>query len=72
MTEAVCELAPDGEPRCTRAAVVRIEDQAGTSAPGCHTHAVRALRAIEGARVYPLPGHEGAAVTVYIAAQPDR
>lgn len=63
-----CELVPGGGPRCGASAVVRIVDPTGAARVGCHEHAVRALRAIAGARVYPLDGHDGAAIDAYVAA----
>lgn len=62
-----CRLAPAGEMVCDEPAVVEIVDRYGSSCAGCHPHAVRALRGIEGARVYPLPGHrgEGHAIAVW-------
>lgn len=66
---AGCELTTAGEPSCDRPAVVRIVDRVGGSRQGCDRHAVRALRAIEGARVYPLPGHYGYAIAVYLSAR---
>ncbi len=64
-----CELTTADEPACERPAVVRIQDRTGTSVPGCDRHGARALRAVTGARVYPLPGQDGAAIAVYLAAR---
>lgn len=64
-----CELIAADEPVCNRPAVVRIEDRAGATAVGCDRHGARALRAIEGSRVHPLPGHAGAAIAVYLTAR---
>jgi hypothetical protein len=63
-----CELTKHGEQACDREAVVRIIDRIGGSGVGCNTHAARALREIAGARVMPLPGHEGAALVVHYQA----
>lgn len=65
---AWCELTTRGEGSCDQPAVVRIEDRAGDSRPGCERHATRALRTIVEARVYPLPGQDGAAIAVHKAA----
>lgn len=64
-----CALGTAGEPACERPAVVRIEDATGASRVGCDRHGARALRAVEGARVYPLRGHDGAAIAVYLTAR---
>lgn len=64
-----CELATVGEPHCERPAVVRIVDRTDASRQGCDLHGVRALRAIAGAKVYPLPGHDGYAIAVYLSAR---
>lgn len=64
-----CELTTAGESGCDRPAAVRIVDRTRASRPGCDRHGVRALRAIAGARVYPLPGHDGAAIAVYLTAR---
>jgi hypothetical protein len=69
MTAPRCELTARDEPACERASVVRIEDQYGGCGLGCEVHGVRALRAVRGARVHPLPGHEGAAIAVYLTAR---
>jgi hypothetical protein len=69
MRGPACELTTDGEPSCQRGAVVRIEDRTGESRPSCELHATRALRAIDGVRVYPLPGQDGAAIAVYLTAR---
>lgn len=66
MATVVCELAP----RCTRPAVVEVVDETGDRAPGCHRCAVAALRGIRDARVYPLPGCDGAAIAVHREAFP--
>lgn len=64
-----CQLTTAAEPACTEHAVVRIEDRTGVSAAGCERHGARALAAITDARVYPLPGHDGAAIAVHRAAK---
>jgi hypothetical protein len=64
-----CELTTVGEPACKRPAVVRIVGSYGGAAPGCEIHGVRALRAIRDAWVHPLPGQDGAAIAVYLAAR---
>lgn len=64
-----CELTTDGEPSCDRPPVVRIVDRTGASRQGCDRHGVRALRAIADSRVYPLPGHDGAAIAIYLTAR---
>jgi hypothetical protein len=64
-----CQLTTLDEPACERAAVVRIEDPYGGSGPGCEVHGPRALQAIRGARVSPLPGQDGAAIAVYLIAR---
>jgi hypothetical protein len=69
MTRLRCQLACADESPCDRPAVVRIEDRAGDAANGCDRHGARALRAIAGARVHPLPGHDGAAIAVYLTAR---
>jgi hypothetical protein len=63
-----CELTTAGEPACDQPAVVAIHDRYDGSRAGCRVHGVRALRAIEGARVVPLPGQDGEAIAVYNAA----
>lgn len=60
-----CALAPEHEPRCEHPSVVTIADRTGRATPGCHHHAARALRGILQARVYPLPGHAEAAISVH-------
>lgn len=65
-----CTLAPVDGPTCARAAVVRVVDQTGGSAVGCVEHGARALRGISDARVYPLAGHDGAAIEVYRRVYP--
>ena len=67
---ARCELTTTGEASCDRPAVVWIVDRIGGSRRGCDRHGVRALRAIEGARVYPLTGeHDAYAIAVYLSAR---
>lgn len=63
-----CVMATADEGECLQPAVVRISDRFGGSGLGCRTHGACALRAIEGARVEPLPGHDGEAIAVYYAA----
>ncbi len=63
-----CSLTIAGERACDQPAVVRVSDRHGGSGTGCQAHGARALRAIEGARVAPLPGHDGEAIAVYNAA----
>lgn len=48
---------------------VRVVDQAEANVLGCVHHATRLLASLDGARVYPKPGHDGAALEVYYAAQ---
>jgi hypothetical protein len=67
-----CELISAGEAACHRLAVVRVIDRFGTAGTGCRTHGARALRAIEGARIVPLPGRDGEAIAVYNAANGGR
>lgn len=67
-----CEMTTADEGECQESAVVRISDRSGGSGVACRTHGARALRAIEGARVEPLPGHDGEAIAVYNAATDKR
>lgn len=65
---AACELTIASERACDQPAVVAIHDRYDGSRAGCRVHGARALRAIEGARVVPLPGQDGEAIAVYNAA----
>jgi hypothetical protein len=66
-----CAAAPaeDSTPCVGGLAVVRIVDQHGMEATGCVHHAATLYASLVGARVYPSPGHAGAATEVYIRAQ---
>jgi hypothetical protein len=48
---------------------VRIVDQRGTENRACVHHGARMYASLVGPRVYPLPGHDGAALEVYYRAQ---
>lgn len=63
-----CDLTTADEAGCDQPAVVRVNDRHGGSGVGCRAQGARALAAIEGARVAPLPGHDGEAIAVYNAA----
>lgn len=65
-----CEAAhPDDRTRCEGPPAVTILDLLGTEVTGCVHHAARMYASLESPRVYPLPGHDGAAFTVYQRAQ---
>ncbi|MFJ6195773.1 hypothetical protein [Micromonospora sp. NPDC092111] len=46
-----CILTTADQPHCTRTGVVEVVDLSGQRAWGCPTHAIRALRTVEGARI---------------------
>ncbi|SBT51642.1 hypothetical protein [Micromonospora narathiwatensis] len=46
-----CILTTADQPNCTLPGVVEVVDLSGQRAWGCPTHAIRALRAVEGARI---------------------
>jgi hypothetical protein len=49
--------------------VVRVVDQHGAEATGCVHHAAVLHASLVRPRVYPSPGHQGAAIEVYRRAQ---
>lgn len=46
-----CTLTTGDAPPCLRPGLVEVADRTGQRGWGCPTHAIRALRAVEGARV---------------------
>lgn len=48
---------------------VRVADRIGGSVLACVHHGARLYASLDGARVYPQPGHDGAAIEVYYRAQ---
>jgi hypothetical protein len=54
---------------CEGGQVVRVVDQQGTSVSGCVHHGARLYASLIRPHVYPLPGHDGAALEVYKRAQ---
>lgn len=80
-TPALASVTPLPTVRCAAAhvedpspcegarAVVRIVDQHGGEATGCVRHAPVMYASLTRARVFPSPGHKGAATEVYIRAQ---
>lgn len=65
-----CPAAHAEDPTpCGGPQVVRVVNQAGASMSGCVHHAARLYASLIRPHVYPLPGHDGAALEVYYRAQ---
>jgi hypothetical protein len=66
-----CAAAHGEDPRPCEGATdaVQIVDQAGVAVAACLLHGAVLLASLDGARVYPLNGPEGSAITVFTRAQ---
>lgn len=60
---------PEDLTPCDGKQVVRVVDQTGEGLSGCVHHGARLYASLERPRVYPLAGHDGAAIEVYQLGQ---
>lgn len=68
---ARCAAAHDADPTPCEGPqdAVRIVDRYGSEVLACVHHGARMYASLIGPRVYPMPGHDGAAIEAYQRAQ---